>query len=115
MKSELKAKWLEALRSGKYRQKKKALRTDLGFCCLGVLVDVAEGGSDTSKPPLWKKHFTWQVRHKVQRGPARDCDGTILPETYGLTSGDILELTRINDTSDDFTRVIEYIEENISE
>ena len=41
MNSEVKAKWLEALRSGKYRQSRYRLRSlDNGFCCLGVLCDI---------------------------------------------------------------------------
>lgn len=40
MKPELKAKWLEALRSGHYAQDFEHLRTTKGFCCLGVLLDV---------------------------------------------------------------------------
>jgi hypothetical protein len=38
----IKAKWIDALRSGKYRQGKGALhKTDNSFCCLGVLCDLA--------------------------------------------------------------------------
>lgn len=42
MKTELKQKWLDALRSGKYKQGKGLLRDRNDcFCCLGVLCDVA--------------------------------------------------------------------------
>lgn len=34
---ELKAKWLEALRSGQHKQAKGELFRDKGYCCLGVL------------------------------------------------------------------------------
>jgi fatty acid-binding protein DegV len=37
MDKDIKAKWLEALRSGRYRQGEGALRVDDKFCCLGVL------------------------------------------------------------------------------
>ncbi len=38
---ELKAQWVEALRSGKYTQGQLMLRTpDNDFCCLGVLCDI---------------------------------------------------------------------------
>jgi hypothetical protein len=37
---EIKRRWVEALKSGKYQQGKKALQTDEGFCCLGVLCDL---------------------------------------------------------------------------
>jgi len=39
--AELKAKWLEALRSGKYDQISGQLRVGNCFCCLGVLCDIA--------------------------------------------------------------------------
>lgn len=42
MDQELKAKWLEALRSGRYQQAKGALRHDGGHCCIGVLCDVVD-------------------------------------------------------------------------
>lgn len=40
LKPEVTEKWLAALRSGKYKQGRKTLRSDEGYCCLGVLCDV---------------------------------------------------------------------------
>jgi hypothetical protein len=42
MKPEIKKLWVEALRSGKYKQAKEALRTDnkKAHCCLGVLCEI---------------------------------------------------------------------------
>lgn len=40
MNKEIKKRWLKALRSGEYKQGKKALKTKKGFCCLGVLCDI---------------------------------------------------------------------------
>ena len=34
-------KWVEALRSGNYKQGQKRLHTDDGFCCLGVACDIS--------------------------------------------------------------------------
>lgn len=39
---EIKADWLAALRSGEYSQTKGALKDGIGYCCLGVLCDLAE-------------------------------------------------------------------------
>jgi hypothetical protein len=53
MKPEIKAAWIAALRSGKYQQTTGRLRDSNGFCCLGVLCDLAANtgvvgwGSDT--------------------------------------------------------------------
>lgn len=37
---ELFNKWISALRSGEYKQDKNHLKTDNGYCCLGVLADI---------------------------------------------------------------------------
>lgn len=42
MKKQIKLLWLEALRSGRYKQTSKALRIGNSFCCLGVLCDLAD-------------------------------------------------------------------------
>jgi hypothetical protein len=41
MNPEIKAKWLEALRSGKYKQAEGRLKVNDTFCCLGVLCDIS--------------------------------------------------------------------------
>ena len=41
MNEEIKARWVAELRSGDRRQVTGALRRDGGFCCLGVLCDLA--------------------------------------------------------------------------
>lgn len=52
--------WTTALRSGKYKQAKHVLKCDAGFCCLGVLADLAGGdwqpdtGLQTSYPGAQK-------------------------------------------------------------
>jgi hypothetical protein len=40
MNPEIKARWVAALRSGEYQQTTGNLRTENGFCCLGVLCDL---------------------------------------------------------------------------
>lgn len=40
MNSEVKAKWIAALCSGKYSQTREVLRDCQGYCCLGVLTDL---------------------------------------------------------------------------
>lgn len=40
MNQKIKKKWIEALRSGKYKQGKTLLRSANKFCCLGVLCDI---------------------------------------------------------------------------
>lgn len=40
MNAEIKQKWVEALRSGKYQQGRNRLKSGESYCCLGVLCDV---------------------------------------------------------------------------
>jgi hypothetical protein len=40
MDANFKKKWVEALRSGSYKQAQYGLQRDGGFCCLGVLCDI---------------------------------------------------------------------------
>lgn len=44
MNKEFKAKWLKALRSREYKQAVGRLRTDSGYCCLGVACDISNLG-----------------------------------------------------------------------
>src|SRR4051812_46870410 len=40
MKSEIKKKWVAALKSGEYKQGRLHLKKDNTYCCLGVLCDI---------------------------------------------------------------------------
>lgn len=60
MNPEVKAEWVAALRSGQYMQGTNNLRTERGFCCLGVLCDLA-------------------VKHEIIPAPGR---GTAYPHVY---------------------------------
>lgn len=53
MNPDVKTKWLEALRSGEYKQARGQLQHKHGFCCLGVLCDIyAKEGKGS-----WEKTF----------------------------------------------------------
>lgn len=40
MKPEIRRRWVDALRSGEYKQARNTLRKGESFCCLGVLCDL---------------------------------------------------------------------------
>jgi hypothetical protein len=48
MNPEIKTKWIEALRSGKYRQVMGVLKRGQGYCCLGVLREIVRPGDTSS-------------------------------------------------------------------
>lgn len=41
MNKEIKQRWINALRSGEYPKTEDCLRDNKGYCCLGVLTDIA--------------------------------------------------------------------------
>jgi hypothetical protein len=50
MDPKVKRDWIDALRSGKYKQTRSKLCNKDGFCCLGVLADVAISGDWVEAP-----------------------------------------------------------------
>ena len=91
MDKELKAKWVTALRSGKYSQGKGALLRDGLYCCLGVLCEV-QGRSDD-----WRK---WNIHpFENDQGP--------------ITFAQAMPLADMNDTGKSFPEIADYIEANL--
>lgn len=104
----VRTKWIEALRSGKYKQGTCCLRSAGDrFCCLGVLCDVVD-------PTCWEL-----TGGDVYMGP--DSTATIGPhvrERIGwggfLAADQTIELMRVNDDMlSSFDEIAYWIEENI--
>ena len=49
MDPEMKARWIAALRSGKFQQGQKALREGDGLCCLGVICELLVESGDLTR------------------------------------------------------------------
>lgn len=91
MDKDLKAKWLAALRSGKYRQARERLCTaDGAMCCLGVLCHIQ--GADVILLPQE------QVPH-----------GTRYAAGIGLTA--MQRLASMNDSGKSFPEIADYIQQ----
>lgn len=104
--AEQKAKWVEALRSGKYKQGKFALhRIDQkDFCCLGVLCEVLE-------VPKRAQDKTGTIRMEYQFGDFWLSHS--VPEDL-LKSQVTDKLVDMNDSgSKSFTEIADWIEKNI--
>lgn len=105
MNEELKQKWVTALRSGRYEQGQRLLRTvDDRYCCLGVLVDVAD-------PEGWEPYGKWHWLYK-------ESDTSIDVESVGVLNGaltiEVMDtLMTMNDTGDSFSEIATWIEENL--
>lgn len=111
MRKEIKAKWLENLRSGKYPKGRKCLRSTIeeSYCCLGVLCEQYTKGT-------WSKSSPFSARYNFTDKEG-DVSGSYL--TPGMrvwariNSDDVDKLAKLNDATTTFKEVIEYIEENL--
>lgn len=108
MKTELKQKWVNALRSGEYKQGKNYLRRKNSsgdtYCCLGVLFDVWKGD--------WEEITNCYA--------AKNIDGTASTATLVrlLTKIDLSDITHntlisMNDNGKSFHEIANWIEGHI--
>jgi hypothetical protein len=83
MNPEIRKLWTDALRSGRYSQTTQVLRNRYGFCCLGVLCDLAVAAGVISPPYIDELGIREYGReHKYEELPIE------VQEWAGLTSGD---------------------------
>ena|SRR5258708_25128969 len=64
---ELKTRWVEALRSGKYKQGKNYLKNDDGtMCCMGVLCDIIDpAGWSIGYRVFWHEEYECYPPHSI--------------------------------------------------
>jgi hypothetical protein len=101
MNPELKAKWVEALRSGKYEQCRRALHDGVGFCCLGVYGDVR----GIPRASL--------LHHKGAVGPYDDTAAALNPLDEIPTVLVRHTLADLNDAGKSFAEIADWIERNL--
>lgn len=100
MDTELKAKWVAALRSGEYQQARGTLFDGEGYCCLGVLCKVAglpirpdgggvlghgiEDASFSSYEPIFKLVGGYKNSHplSIRNDGARDLAVQLHPHSF---------------------------------
>ncbi len=126
MKKEIADKWIAALRSGDYVQTLGGLKTEDGFCCLGVLCDIH--AKETENEWATKKmdaHFTETFSYKhnstdlpveVQEWAGIKTSGGELPKSYidNEDEEDSVSLIDLNDNRHlNFSQIAEVIEKEV--
>lgn len=86
--------WIAALRSGKYKQVKGRLKTDDGFCALGVLRDV--------QGARWIKDGDDWVTEKGEL--------SIVQDFFPLDALKQEEIMELNDTGHTFDEIADWLE-----
>lgn len=127
MNPQVKAKWVEALNSGEYKQGRNKLRVDDSFCCLGVLCDTFLKSSNTnlrverllngeyeynscySLPP--KIVCNWaEMDNNNPMIVLDESDIAELKEKYNATVHDYYTLTYLNDIGVPFEMIAKFID-----
>jgi|SRR6266853_268140 len=108
MNKEIKARWIEALRSGKYKQGRSFLKIKEGFCCLGVLCELAV--EDKIIEPAIRSlsnndYWTYLGQNKI---PPK-----IIEKWAELDDPTMVELAKMNDNAYRFDEIAKYIEEKL--
>jgi hypothetical protein len=96
MNTEIKEKWVVALRSGDYKQGKGRLRQDGNYCCLGVLCDVINPGK-------WRGDSYYGIHDKTTPYEVDKLAGL----TYRIKG----ILTKANDSGSSFEEIAKVIED----
>lgn len=109
MEKDLKAKWVAALRSGKYKQGQgwlySIIKGSPKFCCLGVLCEV---GGVTRQEENAKSIFSYGEKFDTELPPPK-----FLGE-IGLTRLEARHLAKMNDSGgQSFLQIASYIEANL--
>ena len=109
MDKKVKARWLEALRSGKYRKARNRLRNkNGGMCCLGVLCDIKpRRGVEWEKVSFLFWEATYHGTYNNRMLPSA------LAESLRISGRQISALAHLNDYTRGWSKVIEYIEKNL--
>ena len=108
MNADIKQRWVEALRSGQYKQGQGCLRTNNAYCCLGVLCelhrqDFPDKGWQQAKAPILMLGY---ISKYTAHYPPREVSdwASLTPSAYEL-------LATANDSGADFPTIASLIEE----
>lgn len=118
MPKKLKAIWLKALRSGKYKRAKGTLydQTTCGFCCLGVLEHAVTGGVEyieSDNSPRMYPTVNWLSENDINFN--QSCG---FNSGYGdckvFYSGRVIRLSELNDSGKlSFKKIADIIDKQV--
>ena len=118
MNREVKAEWVEALRSGQYRQGANYLRKNNGqedeFCCLGVLCEIAVEHGAISEPLRKASRIYSYALGEMQVLPQSVVEWAGLPDDNPTIGRSGVRLTGLNDSGlYTFAEIAALIEEDL--
>lgn len=112
MDARVKKLWVDALRSGEYKQADSRLRGESGYCCLGVLCDIHAqetgghwDGEETNH--TYDGCATYLPKSVVAWADLRNDDPDVTPNNKAS------QLSRLNDTQVPFAEIADAIEASL--
>jgi len=112
MNPQIKQKWVSALRSGDYQQGRSYLRTDNGFCCLGVLCDLY-GKENNVEWNLANNGHNYKFQDKESHLPPSVVGWAGVEDSNPYVNGGIGTLSGLNDKGFTFNEIAGLIEEHL--
>lgn len=117
MNSEVKNKWIAALRSGNYSQTRQVLRDCQGYCCLGVLTDLylQEKGEKWEEEMIGEdSYYYFDCTEENITAPVIKWAGLDSCDPDVVYNEDLSTLTTLNDEERlDFNQIADVIEEQL--
>lgn len=106
MPKELKQKWLDALRSGEYKQGKECLgNLKDGFCCLGLLQYIVDGKTESDGVRDELPSPAWCAKNNCKWNAIDESNGNL------WLGGD--KASQLNDEGKPFEYIAHLIEEHV--
>ena len=104
-------KWVNALRSGKYKQCQKTLHDGEGFCCLGVAIDLLgvkwrKSVDGEYYPGYSREHMVLPDKIRKQIGMKNQAGRVVCNNVY---------LSELNDNGKSFDEIADIIEKNVDD
>jgi hypothetical protein len=107
MDAQIKQKWVEALRSGKYQQGQGILKGGNEYCCLGVLCEVMGATFYSGSPVLLSNSQT------LKRSSGDELLNRNALQIVGMTERDQDMVAKMNDGGKSFANIADHIEEHL--
>ena len=112
MNPQIKQKWVDALRSGGYQQTQRYLRTDNGFCCLGVLCDLYAKENNVEWNLVNNGH-NYEFQDKESHLPSSVVEWSGVEDSNPLVNDKTESLANLNDRGSTFNVIADVIEHQL--